>query len=80
MDTVPRDDHDRHSDGQCQPQPQQDHADHGPVALGHGSMAQGERGGKWAHTPVSGEIQRDRWMNGQQDEQMDSQMMGQMDK
>lgn len=34
---------------------------------------------KWAHTPVGGEIQRDRWMNGQ-DEQMGSQMMGQMDK
>ena len=36
-----REDHSGHNDGQGQPQPQQDHADRGLVALGHDSEAPG---------------------------------------
>ena len=37
VDAVPRNDHGGHDDGQRQPQCQQDQADRGPAALGHGS-------------------------------------------
>lgn len=37
VDAVPRDDHGGHDDGQRQHQRQQDQADRGPAALGHGS-------------------------------------------
>lgn len=36
---VAREDHNRHYDGKGQPQSQQNQADSGPAALGHGSVA-----------------------------------------